>query len=486
MFFIIPLSSGTGVRRLPIITFALIGINILVFMITYPIASAESRRISQVNAKMIKIEIRYYSRNMSNLNASRSGSQMQIVQAMKEIREKIHSGKIKLDPEDEEVYKNLAKKLENLKKNYIFIKFGFTPAKFSFLGLIFSMFLHGGFFHILGNMWFLWFVGCNVEDDWGRPAFLGFYLLSGIVANLIFKVGFPHLNVPLIGASGAIAGVMGAFTFKHFMSKVVLGYMFIIFIRPIFGTFKVFAGVILGLWFLEQIFYARYFGGSGVAYLAHIGGFLFGLVLGAIMKYTGIEEKYIAPKIDKEIDFVDSKFRKGIELRAQGKTDEAIYALTEHLKEHPSDFVAYKELVEIYQSKGDTVKLKESLRKAFSILKKTGDALVGIQFYNDYIKKLGMQDVLKPMDFIDISDMMIKLNDSEGAESILATAYKQYNQADEAPKILIKLINLLIKLNDYSVARGAIQELNTRFPQYRAYAEDMMRKITGEQGFEPR
>ena len=148
----------------------------------------------------------------------------------------------------------------------------------SWLTIFTAMFMHGGFLHIIGNMLFLWIFGNNVEDSMGPLKFLAFYLLSGIAA-LALQVAFnTDSTVPTIGASGAIAGVLGGYILLYPRARV-LTLIFLIF----FVTFiEVPAVLVLGLWFLQQI----YFGvadlsdptGGGVAYFAHIGGFAFGLI----------------------------------------------------------------------------------------------------------------------------------------------------------------------------------------------------------------
>jgi membrane associated rhomboid family serine protease len=148
----------------------------------------------------------------------------------------------------------------------------------AWLTIFTAMFMHGGFLHIIGNMLFLWIFGNNVEDSMGPLKFLGFYLLSGIAA-LALQVAFnTDSTVPTIGASGAIAGVLGGYILLYPRARV-LTLIFLIF----FVTFiEIPAVLVLGLWFLQQI----YFGvadlsdptGGGVAYFAHIGGFAFGLI----------------------------------------------------------------------------------------------------------------------------------------------------------------------------------------------------------------
>ena len=141
-----------------------------------------------------------------------------------------------------------------------------------------AMFMHGGFLHIIGNMLFLWIFGNNVEDAMGPLKFLAFYLLSGIAA-LALQVAFnTDSTVPTIGASGAIAGVLGGYILLYPRARV-LTLIFLIF----FVTFiEIPAVLVLGIWFLEQLFFGvadlSHPTGGGVAYFAHIGGFAFGLI----------------------------------------------------------------------------------------------------------------------------------------------------------------------------------------------------------------
>jgi membrane associated rhomboid family serine protease len=143
-----------------------------------------------------------------------------------------------------------------------------------------SMFMHGGLLHILGNMLFLWIFGNNIEDSMGRARFVVFYLLGGLVALAAQTAIDPDAAVPTIGASGAVAGVLGAYALLYPRARVVTLILIIIF----FTVVELPALVVLGLWFLLQVFYGSaelaqpVGGGGGVAYFAHIGGFVFGLV----------------------------------------------------------------------------------------------------------------------------------------------------------------------------------------------------------------
>ncbi|KJZ22299.1 rhomboid family intramembrane serine protease [Tritonibacter mobilis] len=145
------------------------------------------------------------------------------------------------------------------------------------LTLLTSMFIHGGIMHLAGNMLFLWIFGDNMEDEMGHLPFLLFYLVSGVGATLVHVMSAPMSNVPLVGASGAIAGVMGGYLLMFPKARVDILIILIIFFRII----PIPAFIMLGLWLAMQ-----FFGGlnadpnlGGVAYWAHAGGFFIGLAL---------------------------------------------------------------------------------------------------------------------------------------------------------------------------------------------------------------
>ncbi len=137
-----------------------------------------------------------------------------------------------------------------------------------------SMFLHGGLIHLLGNMLYLWIFGKNVEDFLGRLKFIIFYLISGFFAALIHTFSDVNSAIPMIGASGAIAGILGAYLILFPRANVSTLFIFIVFIKII----KIPAVLVLGLWFLVQLLNAGSEGGS-VAWYAHVGGFLTGVLL---------------------------------------------------------------------------------------------------------------------------------------------------------------------------------------------------------------
>jgi membrane associated rhomboid family serine protease len=143
--------------------------------------------------------------------------------------------------------------------------------------LMTSMFMHGGWLHLIGNMWFLWLFGNNIEDSMGHLRFLVFYLATGLIGSVVHVFSAPGSLIPTVGASGAISGVMGAYLVLYPRVKIETLFILFIFIR----IFPVPAWLVLGEWLLVQVLsgYATPAAGGGVAFLAHIGGFVGGLVL---------------------------------------------------------------------------------------------------------------------------------------------------------------------------------------------------------------
>jgi len=151
------------------------------------------------------------------------------------------------------------------------------PNKNIYLAVLFSMFLHGSWLHLLGNMLFLWVFGNNIEDMFGRAKYLVFYLLAGLAAAIGHVLVQPHSTVPIVGASGAIAGVMGAYLvlFPNVRIRTLLFFGFFFLFRDLPAKW------LLLFWFVLQFFTGP---NSGVAWVAHVGGFAFGVVVALVYK----------------------------------------------------------------------------------------------------------------------------------------------------------------------------------------------------------
>jgi membrane associated rhomboid family serine protease len=181
--------------------------------------------------------------------------------------------------------------LDEFSRDYFMVRYGLIPAHPRITSLITSMFLHGGWSHIICNMLFLWAFGKSLEDAMGHTKFLGFYLGCGIVAGIAQVAANPYARAPMVGASGAIAGVMGAYLLSFPRANIRT----LVFIFVFFTTVDIPAAFILLYWFITQIFSG--YGSiahtqvtdTGVAWFAHIGGFLAGM---GLVKILGVRPRY--------------------------------------------------------------------------------------------------------------------------------------------------------------------------------------------------
>jgi membrane associated rhomboid family serine protease len=177
-------------------------------------------------------------------------------------------------------------------RNAFITLYGLVPDSFRVINIFTSMFLHGGWLHVLGNMWFLWVFGDNIEDILGHGKYLLFYLVCGVAAAMSQVLISPDSQVPMVGASGAIAGVMGAYMIKFPRARIESILILVFFIT----RFDVPAWLMLIYWFGTQLFsgvgsigYTQASQG-GTAFFAHIGGFIAGM---ALIKIMGAKERVL-------------------------------------------------------------------------------------------------------------------------------------------------------------------------------------------------
>jgi membrane associated rhomboid family serine protease len=174
------------------------------------------------------------------------------------------------------------------------VRYGYRPGKPSVIGFFTSTFMHADLMHLVGNLLFLWLAGAVIECFWEAGPFTILYLLSGCAGTLAHHLSAPSSMIPLVGASGAIAGLMGAFVVGHPETRIRMFYA--LWVR--FGTVTVPAWVLIPAWFVLQVGYAFVDSNGGVAYWAHVGGFLTG-VAGALVMRWGNWVSYDAARIVK-------------------------------------------------------------------------------------------------------------------------------------------------------------------------------------------
>jgi membrane associated rhomboid family serine protease len=251
-----------------------------------------------------------------------------------------------------------------------------------------ATFLHTGWLHIIFNMWFLWIAGTILEDLWGRIIYPVFYLAAGVLAWAVHGAVFPHSFVPALGASGAIAGLMGAFLVRFPTTRIRMGW--ILWVKII--KFDVPAYVILPLWLLMNLssgLLARLVGAeAGIAYWAHIGGFAFGALGAYALRVTGLEQS-----ADRAIEARVSWTADPLIVRATDSLGEnnpagAIASLRQHLQEKPDSVDGWDLLFKAQERRKDHEGQKDTLAMLCRLRVTAGDMEAAAADYEMY-KNLG-------------------------------------------------------------------------------------------------
>ena len=251
-----------------------------------------------------------------------------------------------------------------------YARWGLVPKHLQGPGLFTYMFMHAGWGHLLGNFLILFLAGPPLEDRWGRSLFAGVYVAAGLFAGGFFILMKPGSDLPLVGASGAIAALMGATLVRFWSTKIRFFYIFWV-LRFIKGTFWAPVWAILPLWFANNIFMAQLADGlsvaGGVAYWCHVGGFVFGVTFAYGMRHWQIEERYLHRAIESRITVSSNPvIDEAMELRIQGEPEAAFQLLREAAGERSDDpdvVSAFWELACELRRSGDAIPLMLGLVK---------------------------------------------------------------------------------------------------------------------------
>ena len=384
-------------RRWPIVTFTLIALNILVFLGTHWTIEKQQPELLEVRIQVILLaaghpevkmpeEVQQFVTEFQKSNPEAWSEATAQNKQLSEI-----AGYRGMLPEESDKLQasmdTLAQRYHDAVSHSILQNYAYVPVHPKPVSYLTSMFLHAGWIHLIGNMWFLWLSGFILEENWGRPIYCVLYLAAGIVATMIYGVSNPGSVVPCLGASGAIAGLMGAFLIRFPKLKIDMwGTAFFIRFR-----FKAPAYSLLPLWLLTEIFYGALVGKvSGVAHWAHVGGFVFGVVAALVIKHTGWEHQANAA-IEAKVGSwtADPAIMQSTELMNQGKVDEAIAVLQKHVATKPDAIDAYSLLQQLYWRKNDLTKHHEASIKLCQLHLKAHDHEAAWQDYQDYLNTGG-------------------------------------------------------------------------------------------------
>jgi membrane associated rhomboid family serine protease len=369
-------------RRWPVITFGIIALNVLIFLVTNNTMEKQAPEFGEVKTHLLILAAMHPEAKMS----SKAQEYINTVQTKnpdlwkraQDLNRPLEDGwdarmRMMADEHPEDIQTemdSLCERYEQLESQSLLEKYAFTPAHPTFTGMIAALFLHAGWLHLIGNMWFLWLSGAILEDTWGRLIYPAFYMIAGILAFQVHAMSNSGSLTPTIGASGAIAGLMGAFLVRFPTTKIEMGWL--LFFR--FYRFKMAAYWLLPMWLLTEIFYGSMVGQtSGVAHWAHIGGFVFGALIAVGVRKSGLE--HIAEQgIQEKISWVSNPLiAQASEEMEAGKLDEAIANLNKLLAQTPDSMDAYRMLQRIYWQKSDLPAHRDTLVKLLALEIKAND-----------------------------------------------------------------------------------------------------------------
>jgi membrane associated rhomboid family serine protease len=254
-------------------------------------------------------------------------------------------------------------------------RLGFIPADPWPPALVTYAFVHGGWLHLLGNMLFLFLSGPFIEDVYGRVLFGALYAGSAVAGAGAFAVAVPHTTIPLVGASGAIAGVMGAFLWRLGTRRIRFLVLPVIFIPTFRFNLTLPAFVVLPFWALQQVYFASTVSeDSGVAFAAHVGGFFAGLLFAMVMSLLRVEETLIAPAIEKEISLEQNPdIERASEARNAGDLATARRTIQRVLRTDPQNLDAWIESWEIALASGDSEGAGRTGLRLMDLLRRQGE-----------------------------------------------------------------------------------------------------------------
>jgi len=438
LFILFPIGHKDAVvDRLPYVTIAIIVLNILIFLVT----GFSKSKLEKLYMEKLEQIVEFYSRHADlDIEEIIQDDNRQLKAILYDLKERYANnwGNTSSTIRDKNEFIQLIDELNQIKYSVPSYKYGVIPSNAKLFNYFSSMFMHGGFFHLFFNMIFLWIAGCTIEDKWGRPLYLGFYLLSGIMASFAHVLMFPNSIIPLIGASGAIAGTMGAFLIRMYKTKIRIFY-YLVFVHA--GTAFVPAYVALPFWFLQQIYFAIFIPNAGerggVAFWAHIGGFVFGTVVAVIIKKYSIEEKYIRPNIEKQISIEQHpKLLSAMEKFDLENFDEAILDIQEFLRIEPNHLDANNLLAQIYLKQNKKLDAAQAYGKIVPIYLSQKDNALALATFMD-MRNLSPDAVLSPRYQMNIAHLLEAEGNTTGAIQAYEKLVEKYPAANESMKAAV-------------------------------------------------
>jgi len=473
--FIVPLTGKISWRRPPAVTIGLILINCLIFFLFY---FSDIHRLIDAeqyyfDSGLAEIEVQSYlehrgilddegrvprAEEMDSGTLARYREQMRRDPSfMNELRRET------VIPVDDERYPSWRQSRETYEAKLAAVtsyRFGFRPARHEALTFLTYMFLHGGFGHLLGNMIFLWIVGCILESVCGRWAYLSIYLVGGILAVGVYWAVYPQSDIPLVGASGSISALMGAFTVIFGVRKVKFFYSLGVY----FSYVRLPAIALLPVWIGKEFFQLWFGSVAHVAYVAHIGGLLGGALLGfSVSRLPGYTQPRVLVENESGDACVDGISR-ALEKIAALDLNGGRRLLREVLQEEPDHLTALTHLFNVEKNLSETADLHKTAAALLDRLLADSETWPkACDVYEDYVRSVG-RPKLSADRYLRISTVGAAVGRIHLAQRILTGLMRQNGSLTGLPTALFRLAEAYQSCGNSEGWRRCLTVIVTRYP----------------------
>ncbi len=474
--FIIPLIGKISWRNPPVVTIAIILLNCLVFFLFQTGEPQKQHEVSRYyfECGLANIEVpRYIAYRQGHIQESNDSSDTQpfdedtMVRFFQEMErdtaflKKLNHDEIILpsDPQYAD-WKLLRNEYEHQRSQIIALQYGFRPAYKSFLTAFTYMFLHGSAGHLFGNMVFLWIVGCMLEMGLGRLLYSGLYICGGLIAAGVFWLVYMNSTIPVVGASGAIAGLMGAFAVLFGKKKVKIFYS----LGFYFNYLKIPAIILLPIWIGNEFFQLFFGEARHVAYVAHIGGLMGGALFGfLVLKFCVPLNKDVFDEIpDDEIAPLMEKALKHI---AELDMESGRRLLGLVLDKDPANIDALTHLFNVCKLDPEAEEFHRTAKKLiFQLSRSSNTYEKANEIYQEYVG-LTRRPRLSPQLYLQLSAMFSATGHLENAVKILTLLIKKVPESPGIPTALLRLARAYRQEGMALKGNKCMQLLCHKYPQ---------------------
>jgi membrane associated rhomboid family serine protease len=369
----------------------------------------------------------------------------------------------------------LAERLEEQVRTLPSQRFGYVPSSPRPWTLLTSMFMHGGWMHLLGNMLFFFLSGPFIEDVYGRLIFAGFYLAAGVFSTLSHALAYPETAAALVGASGAIAGVMGSFLVRYGTRRIAFLFIPIPILPTIRTHFLMPAYVVLPFWLGQQLLFAHAdVDATGVAWWAHIGGFGFGASVALMMRAARIEERFVNPAIERRTSFeAHPSLERIVDARVAGRLEEAQAELEKVLRSQSGNIDAWTEAYELGLARRDPQAVGRAVVRMLELYNRAGETDLAFQVAND--QRWSEVHPVSPQLCFSAGALLEKHGDIRRALELYENVVRSFPKDPKAIRALLRRGELLVSAGNLREARRSYESVREH-PAYGPLWSDIVER----------